>query len=91
MSPGESTLQPDLLRGFGFTCSDEAFELMQGIGTPLERIESGTITRDGSRAGISPLVAKGVPGMGLSVDGAKYLWYHHSDADTVDSSWTPTR
>ena len=29
-------------------------------------------------------MATGVPGMGLSVDGTKYFWYHHSDADTVD-------
>jgi carboxypeptidase Q len=26
----------------------------------------------------------GVPGMGLEVDGTRYFWYHHSDADTLD-------
>ena len=26
----------------------------------------------------------GVPGMGFSVDGTRYFWYHHSDADTID-------
>jgi len=70
--------------GFGFTGSDEAFDIMQEIGTLLERIESGTITRGGGGADIAALMATGVPGMGLSVDGTKYFWYHHSDADTID-------
>jgi carboxypeptidase Q len=70
--------------GFGFTGSDEAFEIISEIGTLLERIESGAITRGGGGADIAPLMATGVPGMGLSVDGTRYFWYHHSDADTVD-------
>jgi carboxypeptidase Q len=70
--------------GFGFTGSDEAFSIMQEIGTLLERTESGTITRGGGGADIAPLMATGVPGMGLSVDGTRYFWYHHTHADTVD-------
>lgn len=70
--------------GFGFTGSDQAFAMIREIGTLLDRIESGSVTRGGGGADISPLMATGVPGMGLNVDGTKYFWYHHSDADTVD-------
>ena len=70
--------------GFGFTGSDEAFARITEIGTLLDRIESGTITRGGGGADIGPLMQTGVPGMGLSVDGTKYFWYHHTDSDTID-------
>ena len=70
--------------GFGFTGSDEAFDIITRIATLLEPIESGTITRGGGGADIGPLMRTGVPGMGLNVDGTKYFWYHHTDADTVD-------
>jgi carboxypeptidase Q len=70
--------------GFGFTGSDRAFEMITDIATLLDPIGSGTITRGGGGADIGPLMATGVPGMGLNVDGTKYFWYHHTDADTID-------
>lgn len=70
--------------GFGFTGSDEAFDIITEIGTLLERIESGLVTRGGGGADIGPLMQTGVPGMGLNVDGTRYFWYHHTDADTID-------
>ncbi len=70
--------------GFGFTGSDEAFRMIAEIGTLLDRIGASAITRGGGGADIGPIMKEGVPGMGLSVDGEKYFWYHHTEADTID-------
>jgi len=70
--------------GFGFTGSDEAFNILRVIGSLLEPIDSGEVFRGGGGADIGPLLREGVPGMGLRVDGEKYFWYHHTDADTID-------
>ncbi len=70
--------------GFGFTGSDEAFQIVSEVGSLLDRIESGTISRGGGGADIGPIMQRGVPGMGLQVDGTRYFWYHHTDADTID-------
>lgn len=77
----EGTFKPT---GFGFTGSDAAFSIMKQVGTLLDRIGAGTITRGGGGADISPLMRTGVPGAGLAVDGTKYFWFHHTEADTMD-------
>lgn len=71
-------------QGFGFTGSDAAFNIVRQVGALLDPIGSGNILRGGGGADIGPIMALGVPGMGLNVDGTKYFWYHHTDADTVD-------
>ena len=70
--------------GFGFTGSDSAYAIVRQIGTLLAGIGAGEIAKGGGGADIGPIMALGVPGMGLNVDGTKYFWYHHTDADTVD-------
>jgi carboxypeptidase Q len=70
--------------GFGFGGSDSAFAIVREIGRLLAPIGADTITRPGGGADIGPLMALGVPGMGLQVDGARYFWYHHTDSDTID-------
>lgn len=70
--------------GFGFTGSDAAYAIVRGIGKLLEPIGADEVRRGGGGADIGPIMAEGVPGMGLWVDGAKYFWYHHTEADTID-------
>jgi carboxypeptidase Q len=71
-------------KGFGFTGTDSAFARVKEIGQLLERIGAGEITRGGGGADIGPIMALGVPGAGLMVDGSRYFWYHHTEADTID-------
>ena len=70
--------------GFGFTGPEESLKVLQDIGTLLKPIGSGIITKGGGGADIGPIMREGVPGMGLSVKGEKYFWYHHTSADTWD-------
>lgn len=70
--------------GFGFSGANSAFEMVQEIGSLLSRIDADAVTRPGGGADIGPLMREGVPGMGLRVDGERYFWYHHTEADTID-------
>ena len=45
---------------------------------------SETAGANGGGADIGPMMELGVPGVGLEVDGSRYFWFHHTDADTVD-------
>ncbi|HEY2824045.1 MAG TPA: M28 family metallopeptidase [Gemmatimonadales bacterium] len=70
--------------GFGFTGPDAARATVQQIGSLLAGIGADSIGAGGGGTDIEALMATGVPGMGLNVDGTRYFWFHHSDADTID-------
>jgi len=71
-------------RGFGFTGSDESRDILTDISRLLLPIDANAIFKGGRAADIAPLNDEGVPVMSLKVDGSKYFWYHHTNADTFD-------
>ncbi|MEO8449701.1 MAG: M28 family metallopeptidase [Gemmatimonadota bacterium] len=70
--------------GFGFTGSAAARAIVRQIAGLLKRIGADSIGPVGGGADIGPMLASGVPLMGHEVDGTRYFWYHHTDADNVD-------
>ncbi|MGH7500926.1 MAG: M28 family metallopeptidase [Longimicrobiales bacterium] len=71
-------------RGFAFNGSDEAFAILEPVVRLLEPIGADSLARGGGGADIGPIMELGVPGMSPIVDGSRYFWFHHSNADTVD-------
>lgn len=77
------TFQP---QGFAFAGSDSATALVRQAASLLESIGATGVEHvdESPEADITPLVEKGVPGMGLEVERSRYFWYHHTDGDTLD-------
>ncbi|CAN5654953.1 M28 family metallopeptidase [soil metagenome] len=71
-------------QGFSFDGSDEAMATVGEIATLLDSIGATRIRPGGAGADVGPPTATGVPGLGLQVEGTRYFWYHHSEADTMD-------
>ena len=70
--------------GFGFTGSEAGRKIVDAISELLISIKANQITTGGRAADVAPLNDEGVPVMSLKVDGTKYFWYHHTNADTFD-------
>jgi len=70
--------------GFGFTGSDKAKTIVREIHELLKPIKANTMTDWGRAADVTPLNDEGIPVMSLNVEGSKYFWYHHTNADTFD-------
>ena len=70
--------------GFGFSGNESAREIVEEIHELMKPIGANTISEGGRAADVAPLNDEGVPVMSLKVDGSKYFWYHHTNADTFD-------
>ena len=70
--------------GIAVAASDSAVAMLRRIAPLLSRIGADSVTRGESEADVEPLMNAGVPVAGLHVDGTRYFWYHHTNADTPD-------
>jgi carboxypeptidase Q len=70
--------------GFRFQGSDAALAVVRQIASLLEPIGAGRVEKGEGEADVDPIIALGVPGLALDVDGTRYFWYHHSSGDTMD-------
>lgn len=68
----------------GFSGSESGRAIMQQIATLVKSVGPVAIGASGGGADIGPMMQLGVPGVGFEVDGSRYFWFHHTDADTVD-------
>ncbi|HEX8355056.1 MAG TPA: M28 family metallopeptidase [Pyrinomonadaceae bacterium] len=72
--------------GFGLSAraTPQARADFQEIAKLLSGIRADRIDADGGGADIGPLMALGVTGASLNVDGSRYFDIHHTHADTFD-------
>ena len=81
MESDNGTFRPKGMRLVG---SEAAVAMLTPIGALLQKIGATAAAAGAGEADIGPLLAAGVPGAGLDVDGTRYFWFHHTAADTPD-------
>jgi Zn-dependent M28 family amino/carboxypeptidase len=64
--------------------SEAAYVKAGEIGMLLESIGAARVMRGGGGSDIGPLMADGVPGLGMQTVGTHYFDWHHTNADTFD-------
>ncbi|HEX9011772.1 MAG TPA: M20/M25/M40 family metallo-hydrolase [Holophagaceae bacterium] len=61
-----------------------ALAKLQAFGPLLERLGAGRLVLGGSGEDVGPVVAEGVPGLGMNHAATHYFDIHHTEADTLD-------
>lgn len=70
--------------GYRIGGPDSALAIARDIASLLSGIGASSVAAGGSEADVEPLLERGVPVVSLAVEGTRYFWYHHSEADTMD-------
>ncbi len=70
--------------GVAIVGTDSALNMLRRISPLLTRIGADSVVKGDGEADVGPLLRAGVPGGGLYVDGTRYFWFHHTNADTPD-------
>jgi Zn-dependent M28 family amino/carboxypeptidase len=71
--------------GFTIGASPAVFEAISKWAQLFAPIGSDRFKHGGGGVDIGPLMAQGVPGLGLSVNHQRYFDFHHSANDTIDA------
>ena len=61
-----------------------AYAVVRQIAKLLKPLGADTVFAGGGGSDIGPIMGEGVPGMSHNVDGSRYFWFHHTEADNVD-------
>jgi len=71
-------------RAFKFTGPEHAKGILREILSLLEPIGANKLDQGSDSSDLIYLRDAKVPSLDLIVEGSKYFWFHHTDADTLD-------